>query len=154
MATPLVTSRIWQVWQGVYEMLRDAAWPVLPDPIEVFLGDDGGRGARNVVVVYVGRESTQGWATLGQRAKDDEFDIVIDFRALAPGGTSQEAKDNLQLISDRIETELRTNFQGPNATALDGVVWLMVQSVNPDVVIYEEGWVGFGQIVVRAKCRI
>lgn len=150
----LGTSRIWQVWQTVYDQCLDIAWPALPEPVEVYLGDVGKSTARNVVIVYVNRETNQDWATTGQRAKDDDFDVMIDFRVWNPGDSAQEAKDKLQQVSDAIEAELRTNFQGPNGTRLDGVAWMHVASVLPDVVITDEGWAGFGQIVVHARCRI
>lgn len=150
----LGTSRIWQVWQAVYDICNDIAWPALDEPVEVYLGDEGKTTARNVVVVYANRESNQDWATLGQRAKDDEFDINIDFRVWNPGDTAQEAKDKLQQVSDAIELALRTNFQGPNAVAIDGVAWMLVTTVTPNVLIVDEGWAGFCQIIVHARCRI
>lgn len=152
--TVLGTSRIWQVWQAVYDQCLSIVWPTLPDPVEVYLGDVGRSTARNVVIVYVNRESSQDWATIGQRAKDDEFDVVIDFRVWNPGDTAQEAKDKLQQVSDAIESEIRTNYRGPSWGDLDGVAWMHVASVLPDVVITDEGWAGFGQIVVHARCRI
>jgi|GEM_PF-6267064 len=150
----LGTSRIWQVWQAVYDICNAIAWPALEQEVEVYLSDDPKDSGRNVVVVYANRESNQDWATIGQRAKDDEFDINIDFRVWNPGDTAQEAKDKLQLVSDEIESALRTNFQGPNATAIAGVAWMHVSSVTPNVLVVDEGYAGLGQIIVHARCRI
>ena len=77
---------------------------------KVTYGDAEANGARELVMVLASPgEADEIWATIGNQARDEEFDIVVLCEVVRPGDSQQEATERAFELLGRIETVLRSN---------------------------------------------
>jgi hypothetical protein len=125
---------------------------------KVTYGDAEANGARELVMVLASPgEADEIWATIGNQARDEEFDIVVLCEVVRPGDSQQEATERCETLFAAVETQVRdwlnTRTSPDQTAATAGITGAQIVRVRRDEFPEPEGRGASTTAVVRISAR-
>jgi hypothetical protein len=166
-----MTSGVFAAWRGLLRVLEETDWPEVaenPDGVAVWFGDSGTdwnptgnipASVEKVVVVPAIEAADQQPGPIGQFARDELFNVVVQVITGIPGRNAIDAANRLEELTALVESRLREIL----ADGRDGYVlpeWAGYQvavaqcnAVDPLVTPSPSGAIGRAEIIIGCKFR-
>jgi hypothetical protein len=166
-----VTSGVYAAWRGLYRLLSEVTWPSdegNDTGVAVWFGDSGPDWNPNadipaslekVCVIPAIEASQQESGPIGQLARDEVFNVIVQVVTAIPGRDAIVVASRLEELTAAVENALRGVLaDGRQGIVLDEfaghqVAIVQCGAVSPLVTPGTEGPVGRAEVVVGCKFR-
>lgn len=166
-----MTSGVYAAWRGLLRVLEETSWPLAaenPDGVAVWFGDSGDdwnptanipASVEKIVIVPAIEAADQQPGPVGQFARDELFNVVIQVVTGIPGRNAIDAANRLEELTATIEGRLRKILaDGRNGYVLTEwagyqVAIVQCNAVDPLVTPSPQGAIGRCEVVVGCKFR-
>jgi hypothetical protein len=166
-----MTSGVYAAWRGLLRVLEETPWPSTvenPTGVAVWFGESGTdwnptadipASLEKVVVISAVEAAEQLPGPVGQMARDELFNVVIQVVTGIPGRNAIDAANRLEELTATLENRLREILtdgrEGIVLPEWSGYQVAVVQcnAVDPIVTPSPQGAIGRAEVIVGCKFR-
>ena len=166
-----MTSAVYSVWRCLLRVMADTNWPTAvenPDGVAIWFGDSGTdwnpsadvpASLEKAVVIPAIEAADQQPGPIGQFARDEVFNVIVQLVTAIPGKDAIDAAERLEALSSTLEERLRDVLadgrSGIVAPEFDGYQVAIIQcnAVDPLITPSPQGAIGRCEVVIGCKFR-